>query len=72
MRPDGLENPSIEAQLMHASTQYGCHEEKLLQMSLVTPSYNARLYLFADIVSVLGQDYPHLEYLAMDGGSADG
>jgi glycosyltransferase involved in cell wall biosynthesis len=41
------------------------------QISIVTPSLNQGKFLGAALDSVLGQGYPALEYLVMDGGSAD-
>jgi glycosyltransferase involved in cell wall biosynthesis len=41
------------------------------RISIVTPSFNQGKFLAATLKSVLGQGYPALEYLVMDGGSED-
>jgi glycosyltransferase involved in cell wall biosynthesis len=42
------------------------------RFSIITCTWNSAQYLPRSIESVLGQDYPNIEYIFVDGGSDDG
>jgi glycosyltransferase involved in cell wall biosynthesis/SAM-dependent methyltransferase len=45
---------------------------RLPRITMVTPVYNGAAYIGEAIRSVLGQNYPSLQYIIADGGSTDG
>lgn len=45
---------------------------KLPRISVIVPSYNQAVFLEETLVSLVGQMYPDLEIIVMDGGSEDG
>lgn len=43
-----------------------------MKISIITVNYNNLFGLAMTIRSVIGQDYPDIEYIVIDGGSDDG
>jgi glycosyltransferase involved in cell wall biosynthesis len=45
---------------------------KLPKITIVTPNFNGGKFIEETIISVIGQNYPNLEYIVVDGASTDG
>jgi glycosyltransferase involved in cell wall biosynthesis len=45
--------------------------DRLPLVSIITPAYNRQSLIEETILSVIGQDYPNIEYLVLDDGSSD-
>jgi glycosyltransferase involved in cell wall biosynthesis len=58
-------------QAIPESARPGRSAAQLPKISLVIPSYNYGRYLGACLDSILSQNYPNLELIVLDGGSAD-
>lgn len=65
------QHPPIPMQL-HASYTTPVLPQKFPKVSIVTPSFQQAEYIGLTVDSILGQQYPNLEYFIQDGGSQDG
>ena len=46
-------------------------QNKLVDISIIIPSFNQGLYLEQTLQSIINQQYPNVEVIVMDGGSTD-
>ncbi|MBY5790006.1 glycosyltransferase family 2 protein [Rhizobium leguminosarum] len=59
-------------QLSVAAIKHVGDDDRLPMISLVTPSFNQAHFVEKTLESVLGQNYPKLQYIVQDGLSSDG
>lgn len=68
---DGCKRVASDINFDKSTHRMRLTEQKPPLVTIVTPSYNQGRFLKRTIDSVLGQTYPHIEYMVMDGGSTD-
>ena len=66
-----IENIPVPAESKNKGLLLNCNA-RAPRITIITPSYNQSQFLEKCIDSILSQNYPNLEYIIMDGGSADG
>src|SRR2546421_4140100 len=64
--------PVMSEDALSLSSEPPGTESCLPLVTIVTPTLNMGDFLDETIDSVLSQDYPHIEYVVIDGGSTDG
>lgn len=47
------------------------NQEKEIQLSIITPTYNSGKFLEDTIISIINQTYKNIEFIIIDGGSTD-
>jgi glycosyltransferase involved in cell wall biosynthesis len=65
-----IDSPTTEANSPSAATLVA--DASWPRIALITPVFNSGKYIEATIRSVLGQEYPNLDYYIVDAGSTDG
>jgi len=58
--------------IKHQTNEDSSQTKETLKVSLITVAYNAAQHIRSCIESILQQDYPHIEYIIIDGNSIDG
>lgn len=62
----------VTSLLVEAGGELSLGDSSHPRISVVMPTYNHREFIERSILSVLNQNYPNLEFIIVDGGSADG
>jgi glycosyltransferase involved in cell wall biosynthesis len=67
-------SPSCKPKEKQTITPYGAslsNQSSWPRISIVTPTFNQGVFIEETIQSIIGQGYPNLEYIIVDGGSND-
>ena len=66
-----MERPTPRSPAADRARQAGPADPALPLVTIFTPTYDRAHFLPETIESILGQDYPNLEYIVLDNGSTD-